>query len=36
MGRALPRLRAGVHEVALRFDERTQTLHVLYLYRARR
>lgn len=30
------RLRAGMHEVALRFDAKAQTLDVLYLYRARR
>jgi hypothetical protein len=30
------RLRAGMHEVALRFDETAQTLNVLYLYRASR
>ena len=30
------RLRAGMHDVALRFDEKAKTPHVLYLYRGRR
>jgi mRNA-degrading endonuclease RelE of RelBE toxin-antitoxin system len=29
------RLRAGLHEVALRFDAPARTIYVLYLYRAR-
>jgi mRNA-degrading endonuclease RelE of RelBE toxin-antitoxin system len=30
------RLRAGLHEVALRRDEQEQTIYVLFLYLARR